>query len=165
MQTLLFFHLLEMMRMHMSTLLQMKFFIQRIQMIYIPSQYSHRESVLVDEYAEPKKKPNWARTTLQDARDLVGDPADTRSTRSDFEKPPLALTTTELMPPRHIFLVQSLDPRSYGKDVGNPFWESSIQEEYNSLLDNQTWDLVPFPSRRKLVRCRWVHRTKSAVDG
>jgi hypothetical protein len=37
-----------------------------------------------------------------------------------------------------------------------------MQEEYNSLLENQTWDLVPLPSGRKLFRCRWVYRTKSA---
>jgi hypothetical protein len=40
-----------------------------------------------------------------------------------------------------------------------------MQEEYNSLLENQTWDLVLLPSGRKLVRCRWVYRTKSATDG
>jgi hypothetical protein len=40
-----------------------------------------------------------------------------------------------------------------------------MQEEYNSLLKNQTLDLVPPPSGRKLVRCRWVYRTKSTVDG
>jgi hypothetical protein len=47
----------------------------------------------------------------------------------------------------------------------DPFWESAMQEEYKSLLENQTWDLVPLPSGRKLVRCRWVYRTKSAADG
>jgi hypothetical protein len=36
-----------------------------------------------------------------------------------------------------------------------------MQEEYNSLLENQTWDLVPLPSGRKLFICRWVYRTKS----
>jgi hypothetical protein len=69
------------------------------------------------------------------------------------------------MPPRHIFLVQSSDPHSYGEVVGNPFWESIMQEEYNSLLENETWDLVPLPLGRKLVRCRWVYRTKSAANG
>jgi hypothetical protein len=39
-----------------------------------------------------------------------------------------------------------------------------MQEEYNSLLENHTWDLVLLPSERKFVRCRWVYRTK-AVDG
>jgi hypothetical protein len=62
-------------------------------------------------------------------------------------------------------LVQSSDPQSYGEAVGNPFWESAMQEEYNSLLENQTWDLVPLPSGRKLIICRWVYKTKSAVDG
>jgi hypothetical protein len=62
-------------------------------------------------------------------------------------------------------LVQSLDPQSYGEAAGNPFWESTMQEEYNSLLDNHTWDLFPLPYGRKLVRCRWVYRTKSAIDG
>ena len=40
-----------------------------------------------------------------------------------------------------------------------------MQEEYNSLLENQTWDLVPLPSGRKLVICRWVYRTKRTEDG
>jgi hypothetical protein len=40
-----------------------------------------------------------------------------------------------------------------------------MQEEYNSLLENQTWDLVPFPSGMKIVICRWVYRTKSTADG
>jgi hypothetical protein len=62
-------------------------------------------------------------------------------------------------------LVQSSDPQYYGEAVGNPFWESATQEEYNSLLENQTWHLVPLPSRRKLVKCRWVYKTKSVADG
>jgi hypothetical protein len=80
-------------------------------------------------------------------------------------EPPIALISIEPLPSRHLFLVQSSDPQSYGEADGNPFWESTMQEEYNSLLKNQTWDLVPLPSGRKLVRCIWVYRTKSAVDG
>jgi hypothetical protein len=74
-------------------------------------------------------------TTLQDAQDLVGDPTDTRRTQYDFEEPPLSFTSTEPFPPRNIFLVQSSDPQSYGEVVGNPFLESAMQEEYNSLLE------------------------------
>jgi hypothetical protein len=110
--------------------------------------------VHTDANTELESRPKWAKTTLQDAGDLVGDPADTRRTQSDFEEPPLALTATKTMPPMHLFLVQSSDPQSYGKTVGNPFWESSMQEEYNSLLENQTWDPVPLPSGRKIFRCR-----------
>jgi hypothetical protein len=56
-------------------------------------------------HAEPEQRPKWAKTTLQYAGYLVGDPVDTRRTQYDFEKPPITLTATELMPPRHIFLV------------------------------------------------------------
>jgi hypothetical protein len=40
-----------------------------------------------------------------------------------------------------------------------------MQEEYKSLLENQTWDLVPLPYERKIIRCRWIYKTKSAADG
>ena len=40
-----------------------------------------------------------------------------------------------------------------------------MDEEYSSLMKNHTWDLVPLLKRRKLVRCKWVYRTKYAADG
>jgi hypothetical protein len=37
-------------------------------------------------------------------------------------------------------------------------------QEYNSLLENQTWDLVPLPTGRKLARFSWVYQTKSTAN-
>jgi hypothetical protein len=68
------------------------------------------ESIQLDAIAEPEQRPKWEQTTLQDARDIVGDLADTKRTRSDFEEPPISLTPIEPLPSRHIFLVQSSDP-------------------------------------------------------
>jgi hypothetical protein len=33
-------------------------------------------------------------------------------------------------------MVLALDPYTYVKVVGNPFWEVAMHEEYNSLLEN-----------------------------
>ena len=33
------------------------------------------------------------------------------------------------------------------------------------LQDNETWELVPFPSKRKRVQCKWVYGTKVATYG
>eukprot|EP00253_Pinus_taeda_P019616 PITA_19616 len=40
-----------------------------------------------------------------------------------------------------------------------------MKGEYRSLLENDTWDLVPLPKGRKLVRCKWVYITKFGPDG
>ena len=96
---------------------------------------------------------------------LVGDNSDPQRTSSEFIETPLALISTKPTPSRHCHLVQSSNLQSYAEVVGHPSWESAMEEEYNSLLENQTWDLVPLPSGRKLVRCKWVYRTKSVADG
>jgi hypothetical protein len=50
-------------------------------------------------------------------------------------------------------------------DTWNPLWESAMQDEYNSLLENQTWELVLLPSNKKLVICIWIYMTKKATNG
>jgi hypothetical protein len=40
-----------------------------------------------------------------------------------------------------------------------------MNEEYHSLMENDTWDLVPIPKGRKLVKCKWVYRNKHASYG
>jgi hypothetical protein len=41
---------------------------------------SDSDSKNPDVVVEPEKRPKWAHTALQDAGDLIGDPADTRRT-------------------------------------------------------------------------------------
>ena len=40
-----------------------------------------------------------------------------------------------------------------------------MNEEYCSLMENGTWDLVPLPKGSKLARCKWVYRAKYGPDG
>ena len=40
-----------------------------------------------------------------------------------------------------------------------------MKEEHNSLLANDTWDLVPLLKGRKLVKSKWVYRTNYGWDG
>ncbi len=44
-------------------------------------------------------------------------------------------------------------------------WEQAIQEEYQSLMNNQTWNLAKLPTRRKPMSCEWVFRIKCKADG
>ena len=40
-----------------------------------------------------------------------------------------------------------------------------MEEQFRSLQENKTWELVPLPPKRKFVQCKWVFRTKLAADG
>ena len=40
-----------------------------------------------------------------------------------------------------------------------------MKEEYNSLLSNDTRDLVSLLKGRKFVKCKWVYRTKYGPNG
>ncbi len=50
-----------------------------------------------------------------------------------------------------------------GEDVKK--WEIAMQEEYNSLVVNNTWSLVPLPKGRNPISCKWVFKIKHGVDG
>ena len=40
-----------------------------------------------------------------------------------------------------------------------------MQTEYDALIKNKTWTLVPMCSSYKPVGCKWVFRTKYNTDG
>jgi hypothetical protein len=56
------------------------------------------------------------------------------------------------------------DLETFVEASGNLDWDTTMNEEYHFLMENDTWDLVPLPKGRKLVKCKWVYRTKYASD-
>jgi hypothetical protein len=57
------------------------------------------------------------------------------------------------------------DTETFAKALGHPDWDTTMNEEYRSLMANDTWDLLCIPKGRKLIRCKWVYRTKYASNG
>ena len=42
------------------------------------------------------------------------------------------------------------DPETFAEASGNPYWDAAMDEEYHSLMANDTWDLIPLPKGRNL---------------
>nr|KYP31309.1 Retrovirus-related Pol polyprotein from transposon TNT 1-94 [Cajanus cajan] len=63
-----------------------------------------------------------------------------------------------------LFLAHS-EPKTVKQALADPNWFSAMQQEYNALMLNHTWDLVSLPSDRKAVGCKWVFRVKENADG
>jgi hypothetical protein len=39
-------------------------------------------------------------------------------------------------------------------------WRISMQDEYDSLMENKTWSLADLPKGKKTIGCRWVYKIK-----
>jgi hypothetical protein len=57
------------------------------------------------------------------------------------------------------------DPETFAKHLGHPYWDTMMNEEYRSLMENDTWDIVPLIKGRNIFICKWVYRTKYATYG
>jgi hypothetical protein len=104
--------------------------------------------------------PKKERPTLQEGGNLARNPLDSRMNKSDNEETYHVLSASEPAMPMHCYMVQSTNPHTCNKDVGNPLSKETMHKEYDTLLKNQTLHLVPLPPERNIFRCRWVHRIK-----
>ena len=59
-------------------------------------------------------------------------------------------------------------PKTYQEAVTGSFakqWIQAMNEEFDSLLTNDTWRLTPLSTGRKAIKCKWVYALKTKPDG
>ena len=44
-------------------------------------------------------------------------------------------------------------------------WKDAMDKEMQSIHENDVWSLVPLPSNRKAIGCKWVFKKKIGYDG
>ncbi|XP_057418647.1 uncharacterized mitochondrial protein AtMg00820-like [Lotus japonicus] len=49
-------------------------------------------------------------------------------------------------------------PRNPKQSLSDPYWKSAIQFEFNALIRNNTWELVPRPCDVNVIRSMWIFR-------
>jgi len=65
----------------------------------------------------------------------------------------------------HIQVTKSPLPRNPVLALKDPNWKRAMDDEYNALIQNKTWDLVPRPPDANVIRSMWIFRHKEKSDG
>jgi hypothetical protein len=56
-------------------------------------------------------------------------------------------------------------PQSICAALKEPEWHAAMQEEFDALQHNQTWQLVPRPRDARVISDKWVFKVKTGADG
>ncbi|XP_071679680.1 uncharacterized protein [Lolium perenne] len=59
----------------------------------------------------------------------------------------------------------SLEPANHHDALRVPQWRDAMEQEYQALLRNNTWTLVPPPSKVNIIDSKWVFKIKRHSDG
>ena len=83
-------------------------------------------------------------------------------------KPPTRYGYDEFAETVHYATIGCDGPRTYDEAMNGPErdkWKQACDEEYQSLIDNDTWKCVPLPPGRSLIDGKWVFTRKVGEDG
>ena len=57
------------------------------------------------------------------------------------------------------------EPSSFEEAVEEPAWVDAMIEEYDSIIRNSAWEIVPRPVGKSVVGSRWIYKVKQAANG
>jgi hypothetical protein len=103
-----------------------------------------------------KRKPAWARELIQDG-EKYGVP---QGTTRQVKRPKPFSSYTALM----CDLLEE-EPTYFEEAIQRKEWADAMTEEYQSIMKNELWEIVPRPKNKDVVSSRWLFKIKHAVDG
>ena len=53
-----------------------------------------------------------------------------------------------------------IEPSSFEEAVKQPIWVDAMVEEYDSIVKNIAWEVVPRPVGKLVVGSRWIYKVK-----
>ena len=57
------------------------------------------------------------------------------------------------------------EPSSFEETAQEPTWVDAMVEEYDSIVRNNAWDIVPRLVGKLVVGSRWIYKVKQAANG
>jgi hypothetical protein len=61
--------------------------------------------------------------------------------------------------------ISDAEPTIYEDVAKQQVWKDAMVEEYQSIMKNDVWEVVPRPKGKSVVTSKWLFKIKHAVDG
>jgi hypothetical protein len=58
-----------------------------------------------------------------------------------------------------------IEPSSFQELVQDPTWVDAMVEEYDSIVKDSAWEILPRSVDKSMVGSRWIYKVKKAADG
>jgi hypothetical protein len=102
------------------------------------------------------KRSTWARQTLQEGEGHKAPQGTTRESKRPKRFSSYLSTMTHII---------DSEPTCHGEASGEQVWQDAMTEEYQSILKNDVWDVVPRLEGKAVVTSKWIYRIKHVADG
>eukprot|EP00253_Pinus_taeda_P002870 PITA_02870 len=103
-----------------------------------------------------RKRPLWLRDTLQDA-DQHATP---RGTFRKCKKPSRYQGYIAVMSN-----IIQVEPFTFEEATKEQVWKDSMNEEYESIIQNDVWEVGPRPQGKYVATSKWLFKIKHGADG
>eukprot|EP00253_Pinus_taeda_P022820 PITA_22820 len=121
--------------------------------IYLPGsrkEESHEEEELIDVPTTSGRTSRELRQILGDVEDFIGAPKNNKRERRQPDR-------------YQALVVQVGQPSSFQEVVQHQVWIDAMVE-YNSIMVNDVWEVVPRPQDMSVVGSKWIYKMKYAAD-
>jgi U3 small nucleolar RNA-associated protein 14 len=103
-----------------------------------------------------KRKPAWARELIQDG-EKYGVP---EGTTRQVKRPKPFSSYMDLM-----CNILDEEPTCFEEAIQKKEWTDAMTKEYQSIIKNDVWEIVPRPTSKDVVSSKWLFKIKHVVDG
>ena len=114
------------------------------------------EEILRKDASSKKRNPSWLKELMKEAKESVGPPR--REVRESKEPERFSSYMAQVTS-----LLDTI-PTTY-EDFMHQVWRDAMMEEYNSIMKNGVWEVVPRLEGNSVVTSKWLYKIKYAVDG
>jgi hypothetical protein len=66
---------------------------------------------------------------------------------------------------RYAHFCSTGEPSTIAEAFTDSRWKAAMDEEYDALIKNHTWHLVPSARGQNVIDCKWVCKIKRKADG